>query len=82
MEDEALFEMIEQQPGTNICTLPAELGPPQSPINRRLHKLNLVNRRCRKVDRELTNDQAQRRMNILRTTAGKSSRCPRSILSV
>lgn len=58
MEGEALFKMVEQQPSTNIRTLQAELGPPQSLINRRLHKLSLVNKRCRKVHRELTNDQA------------------------
>ena len=35
-EDEALFEMTEQQPSTSTHTLLAELGPSQNTINRHL----------------------------------------------
>ncbi|XP_014782559.1 uncharacterized protein LOC106877999 [Octopus bimaculoides] len=42
----------------------AGLGSSQSTVSRHLHKLGLVNRCCRDVPHELTNDQIQRRMNI------------------
>lgn len=33
VEDEALFDMVEQQPSTNTCTLLEELCPSQYTIN-------------------------------------------------
>ncbi|XP_014783721.1 histone-lysine N-methyltransferase SETMAR-like [Octopus bimaculoides] len=64
VEDEALIEMVEQQPNASTRTLSAELGPSQSTINRLLHRLGLVNRCCREAPHEITNDQVQRRVNI------------------
>lgn len=54
MEDEALFEVVEQQPSTSTPTLLAELGPTQSIINSHNHKLDLEYRGCREDPHELT----------------------------
>ena len=43
-EDEALLELVEQQPSTSSHTLLAELDPSQSVLNQYLYKLGFVNR--------------------------------------
>lgn len=57
MENDALFEMAEEQSSTSNRTLSANLGSSQSINNRHLYKLGLVNRQCQEVSHELTTDQ-------------------------
>ena len=47
-----------------MCRLSAELGPSKSSIHRRLIELENVNRRCREVPHELTQELTRRRIDI------------------
>jgi histone-lysine N-methyltransferase SETMAR len=63
-DNEALRELVEQQPGTSTRRLSAELGPSQPTIVRHLHQLGFENRRPRVMPHELTNQQAKRRVDL------------------
>lgn len=64
VDNEVLLEAIQHQPSSSTRALSAELGPSQSTINRHLHQLGLVNRRCREVPHELTPSQQKRRVEV------------------
>ena len=66
VNSEAISKAIEANPSTSTRTLSAELGIPQTSIVRHLHTLGKVNRRCREVPHELTEIQAQRRVETCR----------------
>lgn len=63
VNNEALRELVEQQPQTSTRRLSAELGPSKSTIDRHLHQIGLVNRRCREVPHEMTPAQQKRRVD-------------------
>lgn len=62
-DSEALRELVEANPATSTRRLSAELGTPQTTVIRHLHQLGKVNRRCRQVPHDLTQQQAQRRVD-------------------
>ena len=64
MEDGASLKMVEKQINKSTSTLLAEIGPSQNTINRDLYKVELMNKRCRKVPHKLTNDKIPRNVNL------------------
>jgi [histone H3]-lysine36 N-dimethyltransferase SETMAR len=64
VDDDTLRQAVEEQPCTSTRRLSAELGPSQPTIQRHLHQLGLVNRRCRQIPHELTATQAQQRLDL------------------
>jgi histone-lysine N-methyltransferase SETMAR len=66
VNSEALREVVEANPSTSTHILSAELDIPQTSIVRHLHALGMVNRRCREVPHDLTENQAQRRVDTCR----------------
>ena len=64
VDDETLRDMVKEQPRISTRDLSVELGPSKDTINRHLHKLNFVNKQPRKDPYELTEAQAQQRVNL------------------
>jgi histone-lysine N-methyltransferase SETMAR len=58
--------LVEQQPSTSTRRLSEELGHSQSTIVRHLHNMGFVNKNPLRVPHELTNIQAQRRVDLCR----------------
>lgn len=69
VENDALYEMVEEQPSTSNRNLSAERSPLESIITQHLHKLGLVNKQCQEVSHDLTTDQAQRRVDLCQREA-------------
>lgn len=61
--------MIEYQPSSSSLSLPVELGHSKNTINQQLHNFSLVNRRCRDVAYELTNDHVHRFVKVSKQLA-------------
>lgn len=64
MDNEALRNLVEEQPSTSTRRLSAETGASQPTIVRHLHQLGFRNRHPREVPHELTTHQAQQRVNL------------------
>lgn len=64
-QDEFLA-LVEQQPCSSTRRLSEELGYSQSTVVRHLHNMGFVNKNSLRVPHELTNVQAQRRVDLCR----------------
>jgi histone-lysine N-methyltransferase SETMAR len=64
VDNEALRAMVMEQPHASTRELSAALGPSKDSINRHLHQLDFVSKRPREDPHELTDAQAQRRVDI------------------
>ena len=63
---EAIREAVEAKSSTSIRRLSAELDIPQTSVFRHLHAIGKVNRRCREVPHDLTENQRQTRVDTCR----------------
>ena len=66
VDSEALLNAVEATPSTSIRRLSAELCIPQTSVFRHLHVLGKINKSCREVPHDLTEIQAQNRVNACR----------------
>jgi [histone H3]-lysine36 N-dimethyltransferase SETMAR len=66
VDSEALLNAVEANPSTSSRRLSAELDIPQTSVVRHLHTLGKINKRCREVPHDLTEIQAQNRVNACR----------------
>jgi len=57
-------DATESNPSISVRRLSAELGPSKSSIHRRFIELGKVNRQCREVPHELTQELMRRRIDI------------------
>lgn len=63
-DSEELRTVVESNPSNSIRKLSAEVGASKETVRRHLHKLGMVNKSCRSVPHELTEEQANRRLTI------------------
>ena len=63
---EAIRAAVEANSSTSTRRLSAELDIPQTSVVRHLKAIGKVNRRCREVPHDLTENQAQNRVDICR----------------
>ncbi len=66
VDSEALLNAVEANPSTSSRRLSAELGTAQTSVVRHLHALGKINKRCREVPHDLTENQIQNRVSICR----------------
>lgn len=66
VDTEALRNAVEANPSTSTRRLSDELDIPQTSVVRHLHALGKVNKCCREVPHDLTENQAQKRVETCR----------------